>query len=314
MSDQTQTSPALALTRAPRLSGTTRRAIGRELEGLAFISPAILGLIIFTAGPMVASLWFSLTRYDLITPPKWIGLENYARLIKDQYVGVSLWNTAYYTFIGVPLQTVVALLQALLLNVKVRGVNGFRTLFYLPSVTPAVASIILWLYIFNQTYGLINASLWTLGIHPIGWLVDPKIVKMSFIIMSLWNVGGRMVIFLAALQGVPDELYESASLDGANAWHRVWHITLPMISPVVFFNIIMGFIGSFQVFAAAFIATDGGPANATLFYVLYLYRMAFENLKMGFASALAWVLFLIIVLFTALQFAGSRRWVYYEAA
>lgn len=314
MTSDMHTGPDTAVLTRSRLSRARKRAIRRELEGLAFVSPAVLGLLVFTAGPMIVSLWYSFTRYDLISKPKWVGIANYDHILGDKIVKLSLWNTAYYTFIGVPLQTVVALLQALLLNVKVRGVNVFRTLFYLPSVTPTVASIILWLYIFNRNYGLINSALWTMGVPPIGWLSDPKIVKVSFIIMSLWNVGGRMVIFLAALQGVPEELYESASLDGANALRKLWNITLPMISPVLFFNLIMGFIGSFQVFAAAFIATSGGPANATLFFVLHLYRQAFENLKMGYASALAWILFLIIMAFTGLQFAGSRRWVYYEAA
>jgi len=314
MTSDVQSRPNTADATRSRVLRARKRAIRRELEGLAFVSPAVLGLLLFTAGPMVVSLWFSLTRYDLITKPVWIGFGNYKHILGDKIFKLSLWNTAYYTFIGVPLQTIVALAQALLLNMKVRGVNVYRTLYYLPSVTPTVASVILWLYIFNRNYGLINSALWTMGIPPIGWLSDPKIVKVSFILMSLWNVGGRMVIFLAALQGVPEELYESASLDGANALRKLWNITLPMISPVLFFNIIMGFIGSFQVFTAAFIATEGGPANATLFLVLHLYRQAFENLKMGYASALAWLLFLIVMLFTSLQFAGSRRWVYYEAA
>ena len=167
------------------------------------MSPAVLGLLLFTAGPMIISLWFSFTRYDLISKPAWVGLGNYDHILHDKIVKLSLWNTAYYTFIGVPLQTAVALVQALLLNIKVRGVNIFRTLYYLPSVTPTVASIILWLYIFNRNYGLINSALWTMGIPPIGWLSDPKIVKVSFILMSLWNVGGRMVIFLALCRGYP---------------------------------------------------------------------------------------------------------------
>jgi multiple sugar transport system permease protein len=301
--------PVLARNQAHSLTSLKRTA-----EGWLFISPAILGLLIFTAGPMLASAYFSLCEYDLLTPPRWIGLRNYLKMGRDDLFYVSLINTAYYTFLGVPVQTLVALLQAFLLNIKVRGVNLFRTLYYLPTVTPTVATVILWVYILNRDYGLMNSALWLVGLGPVDWLFNPKVVKLSFILMSLWQVGGRMVIFLAALQGVPQELYESASIDGASSLRKAWHITLPMISPVVFFNLIIGIIGAWQVFTVAFIATEGGPANATLFYVLYLYRHAFENLRMGYASALAWVLFFIVMLFTVLQFWLSRRWVFYEVA
>jgi multiple sugar transport system permease protein len=291
-----------------------RARVKANLEGWAFISPTVLGLLIFTAFPMIASLYFSLTDYDLLTSPRWIGLSNFGRMIHDRLFYTSLVNTAYYTFVGVPAQTLVALLEAMLLNMKVRGVNVFRTLYYLPTVTPTVATVILWVYILNRDYGLVNSALWLLGLPGIDWLYNPRVVKLSLILMSLWQVGGRMVVFLAALQGVPNELYESASIDGANALRRTWHITLPMISSVMFFNLIIGIIGAWQVFTAAFIATEGGPANATLFYVLYLYRHAFENLRMGYASALAWVLFIIVMIFTLLQFVFARRWVYYEVS
>ncbi|MGQ9555159.1 MAG: carbohydrate ABC transporter permease [Anaerolineae bacterium] len=296
-----------------RTQARLRSRVRSNLEGWAFISPTVLGLLIFTAFPMVASLYFSFSEYDLLTPPRWVGLKNFMRMSRDNLFYTSLGNTAYYTFIGVPAQTLVALLQAFLLNMKVRGINVFRTLYYLPTVTPTVATVILWVYILNRDYGLVNSVLWILGIPSVDWLFNPRVVKLSFIIMSLWQVGGRMVVFLAALQGVPQELYESASIDGANSLRRAWHITLPMISPVIFFNLIIGIIGAWQVFTVAFIATDGGPANATLFYVLHLYRHAFENLRMGYASALAWILFLVVMAFTALQFLLSRRWVYYEA-
>lgn len=296
-----------------RTQARLRSRVRSNLEGWAFISPTVLGLLIFTAFPMVASLYFSFSEYDLLTPPRWVGLRNFVRMSRDNLFYTSLGNTAYYTFIGVPAQTLVALLQAFLLNMKVRGINVFRTLYYLPTVTPTVATVILWVYILNRDYGLVNSVLWILGIPSVDWLFNPRVVKLSFIIMSLWQVGGRMVVFLAALQGVPQELYESASIDGANSLRRAWHITLPMISPVIFFNLIIGIIGAWQVFTVAFIATNGGPANATLFYVLHLYRHAFENLRMGYASALAWILFLVVMAFTALQFLLSRRWVYYEA-
>jgi multiple sugar transport system permease protein len=298
-----------------RTRSRRQRYLMRALEGWAFILPAVLGLLIFTAGPMVASAYYSLTDYDLLTPPKFIGLDNYQRLFtRDRLFPISLYNTAYFSFLAVPLQTLAALGQALLLNVKVKGVNLYRTLFYLPSVTPSVATVILWTYILSKNYGLLNSALWALGIPPIDWLFNPRLAKISLILMTLWQVGGRMVVFLAALQAVPEELYESAKLDGAGWFRQTAHITLPMISPAIFFNVIVGIIGTFQVFTAAFIATQGGPMNTTLFYVLYLYRQGFESLRMGYASAMAWILFVIVLIVTAIQFLGSRTWVYYEAA
>jgi multiple sugar transport system permease protein len=297
----------------PRTRSRQMRYLMRVVEGWAFISPAVLGLLIFTAGPMIASAYYSLTNYDLINPPRFVGFDNYTRLFtRDSLFTLSLYNTAYYTLLAVPAQTIVALVQAFILNMKVKGVNIYRTLFYLPSVTPSVAMIILWVYILGKNYGLLNSALWLVGIPPIDWLFDPNIVKISLVLMTLWHVGSRMVIFLAALQGVPNELYEAAELDGASYLRKQWHVTLPMISPVVFFNIIMGIIGTFQVFTAAFIATAGGPMNATLFYVLYLYRQGWESLRMGYASALAWILFFIIMIITGIQFGLSKHWVYYE--
>lgn len=308
--------PASSLgTRVAPARSPRRRVLIRNLEGWIFIAPSVLGLVIFTAGPMLASAYFSLCDYDLVRPPVWAGFNNYVRLFtRDRLFYVSLSNTAYYTFLAVPLQTLMALAQAMLLNMRLKGVNIYRTLFYFPTITPTVATVILWTYILSKNYGLANSLLWVFGIPAINWLFEPSLAKFSLILMSLWQVGGRMVIFLAALQGVPEELYEASALDGASWWRKQINVTLPMISPVVFFNVIMGVIGTFQVFAAAFIATGGGPVNATLFYVLLLYRQAFENLRMGVASAMAWVLFLIVMAVTGLQFVASKRWVYYEAA
>ena len=298
-----------------RTRSRKQRYLIRALEGWAFILPAALGLLIFTIGPMVASAYYSLTDYDLLTPPEFIGFENYQKLFTgDRIFPVSLYNTAYFSLLAVPFQTVVALGQALLLNAKVKGVNIYRTLFYLPSVTPSVATVILWTYILSKNFGLLNSALWVVGIPPIDWLFNPRLAKISLILMTVWQVGGRMVVFLAALQAVPEELYESAKLDGAGWFRQLRHITLPMISPAIFFNVIVGIIGTFQVFTAAFIATDGGPMNTTLFYVLYLYRQGFESLRMGYASAMAWILFIIVIIVTGIQFLGSRTWVYYEAA
>lgn len=301
--------------RAAKARVSRRRRLSRHLTGWVFISPAVLGFLIFILGPMLASAYYSLTSYDLVRAPSYVGLANYRKLFTtDGLFAISLYNTAYYTFVAVPVQTVAALAQAYILNMKVKGVNIYRTLFYLPSVTPTIAMVILWTYVLSRNYGLVTSILWTFGIPPVDWLFNAQLAKPSLVFMTLWQVGGRMVIFLAALQGVPEDMYEAASLDGASWFSKQRYITIPLISPVVFFNIVMGIIGTFQVFAVAFVVTDGGPANATLFYVLQLYRQAFENLRMGYASAMAWVLFLITMAVTGVQFALSGRWVYYEAA
>lgn len=284
------------------------------IEGYLMILPWLLGFIIFTAGPMIASLLLSFTQWNVIKPPRFTWLQNFGTMLDDPFVGISLYNTAYFTFIAVPLQVVGALLLALLMNMKLRGIRIYRTVYYLPSVTPAVASALLWAWVFNTDYGLINSLLRLVGLPKIQWLLDPVWAKPAFIIMSLWGLGGAMLIYLAGLQGIPEMLYEAAEVDGANLWQRFWNITIPMLTPVIFFNLIMQMIGSFQVFTAAFVMTQGGPANATLFFVLYLWRSAFTSLRMGYASALAWVLFVVIMLFTGLQLWLSGRWVYYESA
>lgn len=204
------------------------------------------------------------------------------------------------------------MLAALALNLPIHGVSFWRTVYYLPSVTPAVAMAIIWLWIFNTDFGLLNMLLALLGLPKIAWLQDPRVVKLAFVLMSYWTIGGQMVIFLAGLQAIPQHLYEAAAIDGAGRWARFWYITLPLLTPSIFFNLTMAIIGAFQVFTFAYIITSGGPENATLFYVLYLYRQAFENFQMGYASALAWVLFVIILIVTVLQFRTAERWVFYE--
>jgi len=276
------------------------------------MAPWLLGFFIWTLGPMVFSAGLVFTDWELLTPIRWAGLSNLQRLVGDELFVKSLYNTAYFTFIGVPLQLIVALLLATILNVPFRGVSLYRAAFYVPSITPLVASVVMWMWIFNPEYGIVNSILQFVGVPHQLWLLDPVQVKPVFIFMSLWGVGNQMVIFLAGLQSVPESLLEAASLDGANAWQRARHIVIPMISPVIFFNLIVGIIGSFQVFTSAFLATDGGPDNASLFYVLYLYQSAFRFLRMGYASTLAWVLFVIILIFTLLQFRIADRWVYYE--
>ncbi|RIK40512.1 MAG: ABC transporter permease [Chloroflexi bacterium] len=281
-------------------------------DGLLFTSPFILGVLFLWVGPMLYSLYLVTQDWNLITEPRFVGLRNFTRIAEDPLVAKSLGNTAYYTFIGVPLQLIVAFGLALMLNQNVRGLSIYRTLYYLPSITPAVAFAVVWIQILNPEFGVLNNLLGYLGIGPIKWLFDPAWSKPAFILMSLWLTGFQMVIFLAGLQGVPKELNDAAAIDGANAWNRFRNVTVPIISPVIFFNLIIGIIGSFQVFTSAFIMTRGGPQDSTLFFVLYIYRNAFEYFRMGYAATLAWLLFLIIMVFTAIQFFFANRWVYYE--
>ena len=293
-----------------QVSAARRR---EAVEGYLCILPWLLGFIAFTAGPMLASIWLSMTDYEILRPIHFIGLRNFARLARDPLFSKSLWNTAFYTALYVPLHLITALLAAVLLNTNVHGKGIYRVIFYVPSIMPAVANAFLWMWIFNPEYGLANALLHVFGLPPQKWLFSEELAKPSFVIMGLWGLGSAMIIFLAGLQGVDPVLYEAAEIDGATAWVKFWRITLPMLTPVLFFNLTMGIIGSFQVFTTAYIATGGGPNNATLFYVLYIYRQGWEFAKMGYASALAWVLFVIVLLVTLLQFRVAGRWVYYEA-
>ena len=282
--------------------------------GYLMISPWLLGFIIFIAGSMIASIYLSFTNWRLIGDASWVGLENYrTMLFEDPRFWKALYNTAYYTFIAVPLGALGSLLLALLMNQKVHGIRVYRTFYYLPVVTSGVATAILWAWIFNPRLGLLNYLLGLIGINGPDWLLSEVWSKPAFIVMSLWGIGGMMVIFLAGLQSIPEVLYESSTIDGANWWHKFRHITLPMLSPTTFFVLVMGIIGSFQIFTSAFVITNGGPADSTLFYVLYLYQNAFQYFRMGYASALAWILFIIIFVFTFIQFRLAKRWVYYEA-
>ena len=297
---------------APRRAGTSRLRWQEYRDGYLFIAPWLVGFVIFTAGPMVASIVLTFFEWELIVPPRYVGFDNFVKLTQDRYVTIALYNTAYYTFLAVPLHLLTALIAALALNLKIHFVNYYRTVYYLPSVTPAVASALLWTYVYNPQYGLANAVLEFFGIPGQGWIFDPDMAKPSFILMSVWSLGSAMVVFLAGLQGVPQHMYEAAEIDGAGLLGRFRYVTLPMLTPIIFFNLVMGIIGSFQVFTAAYIITNGGPADATLFYVLYLFRNAFQFFKMGYASALAWLLFVIIMAFTLLQLKLANRWVYYE--
>ncbi len=299
--------------------GRMARANRRDTRtGLSFVAPWLVGFLIFTLYPIIASLYYSFCDYRVLSPPHWVGLRNYIDLFTDHdYFLQSLWNTAFM-FIELPIGLVLGLAIALLLNQKLKGMAFFRTLYYVPSVVPTVASSILWLWLLNPDYGLVNKSLALLHLpHNFTWLNDRVWAKPGFIVMDLWSVGGGMIIYLASLQGVPQYLYEAADLDGASPWDKLRHVTIPSISPVIFFNLILGVIGTFQYFTQAFVMTGangsvGGPANSTLFFSLYLYQNAFQYFRMGYACAMAWVLFIFTLIASAVVFKTSAGWVYYE--
>jgi len=290
-----------------RLKLSQREAI----EGFLYITPWLIGFAVFYAGPLIASLLFSFTSWDLLSPMRWIGSSNYQNMLKDELFFQALKVTTIYSIFAVPLQLTVSLILAMLLNAKIKFISAFRTSYYVPTILPAVVTAILWRWIFNPEIGLINLFLKALGLRGPEWLTSPHWALPALIIMSLWSIGSSIIIFLGGLQGVPDYLYEAAELDGANLWEKFKNVTFPMISPVFFFNLIIGIIDSFQVFTYPYIMTRGGPEYATLFYVLYLYQNAFQYFKMGYASSLAWVLFLIILLLTLLQTLLSKKWVFY---
>ena len=285
----------------------------RLITGLLFISPWIVGFLAFTLYPILASLYYSLCDYRILSPPRFVGLANYSTLVRDEYFWRSLFNTAFM-FIELPIAVALGIGIAMLLNQAVRGLPFFRTIFYLPAIVPTVAVSMLWLWMFNPDLGLMNAGLSKFGLPTFGWLVDPKSAKPAVIVMDLWGVGGGMIIYLASLQGVPQHLVEAAALDGAGTLSRIRHVTLPAISPVIFFMVVTGMIGLFQYFTQAFIMTSprGGPEHSTLFYALYLFQNAFEYFKMGYACAMGWILFVISVIATIVVFRTSARWVYYE--
>ncbi|HEY3319820.1 MAG TPA: extracellular solute-binding protein [Planctomycetota bacterium] len=288
---------------------------GEALAGYAFAAPAILGLIVFTLGPILATLMYSLMHYEILDSGTWVGADNYSRLFTtDRFFVTAMWNTLYFTALSVPLGIAISLGLALLLNMEIGGRAIYRTCFYLPTVVPAVAGSLLWRWMFNPDCGVINVILFKLGLPEIPWLTSEFYSKPALIVMGFWSVGGGMIIFLAALQGVPRQLYEAAEIDGAGLWSKFRNVTLPMISPAMFFMLVMGVIGSLQVFTQAYLVTEGGPGDSTLFYVLYLFREAFQNLHMGYAAAMAWVLFLVILIITGVQFVGAKRWVYYEGS
>jgi multiple sugar transport system permease protein len=282
------------------------------LAGYLFIAPVILGYLIWVAGPMLVAIWLSLTEWDMLRPATFVGLSNYQQMLHDDLFWKSLAVTFYFTLVSVPLSLALSFAVALLVNVNLRGIALFRMLFYLPSIVPLVVNAVLWLWIFNSELGLLNAVLHWFGIPKVLWFQDSNWAMPALIIMSQWSIGGSMIIFLAGLQGIPQHLYEAAEIDGANYWQRFWNVTIPMMSPVIFFNLVIGLIGALQTFVPGYLMTQGGPQNSTLFYGLYIFRSAFRDFKMGYAAALSWVLFAIVLLLSLFVFRYIGRLVYYE--
>ncbi|MEN9938411.1 MAG: hypothetical protein RLZZ387_4990 [Chloroflexota bacterium] len=299
-----------ASTAARRRAGGAR---AREaFHAYVFMSPAILGLLLFTLGPMVASLLLSFTEYNLLRPPQWIGLENYTEMFGERLFWQALRVSAIYSVVSVPLGLGLALGLAVLLNHKMRGTMIFRSVYYLPTVISGVGVAMLWRWLFNAEFGIINVLLGKVGIDGPAWLLDKNWALTALIITSLWGIGGTTLIFLAGLQGISQELYEAAEIDGAGRWSQFRSITLPLLSNVTFFNLVLGIIGALQVFTDAFVITNGGPNHATLFLSFYLYQHGFRYLNMGYAAAIAWFMFLIVMVLTLLVFKSSPMWVYYE--
>jgi multiple sugar transport system permease protein len=296
----------------PKRRQMTSRERRSLIQGLLFVSPWIIGFLLFTVYPLVYSFYVSLTHFDLISPPRFIGFANYSELFFDdptfwQVVG----NTLFYVFLSVPLALTFSFCVANLLNSRIVGRSFFRAVMYIPAIVPAICTAMVWLFLLNIQYGAVNGILQTLGLPAIPFLSNPSLAKPSLIMVAIWASGNAVVIFLAGLQDVPKSLYEAAIVDGASAWQQFWHVTIPLSTPVILYNMIIGFIAAFQEFNWPQLITNGGPANSTLLYSVFLYRNAFTFLRMGKASALAWILFLIIVIYTILLFRTSARWVFY---
>lgn len=291
----------------------SRRKVRETIQGYLFISPVVLGLLIFTIGPMLISLYLSFTKFPLLRAPEWIGIQNYVNMFTRE---PDFWKasrvTLIYAVTSVPLGLIGGFALALLLNQRVKGIAFYRTSFYMPSIVPAIASLILWGWLLNRDYGLVNAVLVSIGLPKFPFLAEPSTALFSLVLMSLWGLGASMIIFLAGLQGIPESLYEAAKIDGANEGQLFWNITIPMMTPTIFFNLVIGLIAASQTFMNAFVLTQGGPLKSTYFYNLMLYERAFQWTQMGMASAMAWFLLLVVLLLTGLVFRSSSAWVYYE--
>lgn len=280
--------------------------------GYLFASPFIVGFLAFMAYPMLYSILLTFQSWDLLTPPRFVGLRNIVKMLGDERANLSLYNSAYYTVFAVPIQLVMSFSLAMALTQRVRFRDLYRAGFYLPIIVPVVASSVVWQRVFHPEFGILNEALGWFGIPPREWLFEPALAKPAFIFTSFWMIGRQMVIFIAGLGSIPQSLLEAASIDGAGRFGRLRHVIFPLMTPLIFYNMVIAIINSFQTFVPAMIITEGGPENATLFVVLNIYRHAFQYFHMGYASAMAWELFVIVVGFTIAQFYLSRRWVYYE--
>lgn len=295
----------------PRVSAIQRR---RDIAGYLFIAPAIIGFLAFFMVPIGYSAVVAFMDWNMVTEMQYVGLNNFKEIFSDELVWKSLRVTLYFTLLAVPLSNLYALSMALLLNNRVKGLSFFRTLFYIPTIVPAVAASAMWMFIFNPINGVLNSLIGLVGIPRQMWIFSAEQVIPCMAVMTAWGAGSTMVIYLAGLQGIPQHLYESIEIDGGNWWHKFKSITIPLLSPVIFYNLVMGIIGNMQAFTQGYIMTKGGPNNASMFYVLLLYNRAFQYSKMGIACAMALVLFAVIAALTAINFYVSNRWVYYEGA
>lgn len=294
------------------LSGSRRR---EAITGYLFIAPWLIGFVVFFAGPILTSFVLSFMQWNIVTPPVWVGLQNYETIFTaDPRFTKAVQVTLIYSLIYLPLEVICGIGLAVLMNLKLRGIGLFRTLFYMPSIVPQVAAAMVWMWMLNQRYGVVNTLLGELGVVGPNWLGNPAYVLSSLVMIALWGVGGSAIIYLAGLQNIPNVMYEAATVDGANAFHRFFRITLPLLSPTIFFQFVLGLIGVFQTFTPAYIAggAQGGPSQSALFYMLYIYNRGFENLRMGYASALAWIMTVFILIVTVLVLRSSQYWVHYE--
>jgi multiple sugar transport system permease protein len=297
-----------------RFQRPSQKTIRENITGYLFALPWLINLILLTTLPVGSAVYYSFTQYNVLKPARWIGLQNYQTMLTDDPLfWTALNNTIYYAMFAVPMGLILALTLALLLNQQVPGIAFFRATFFLPSIVPVVAASVVWAWILNPEFGLINDLLGRLGLYRPPWLTSPQWSKPALILMSLWSIGPTTIIFLAGLQDIPRHLYEAAEIDGASAWQRFVTVTIPLLTPTIFFNLVVGVIDAFQIFAQVYIISEGGPVWSTLFYVFYLWQQGFRFFKMGYASALALVLFVIILALTLVVLYTSRHWVYYEA-
>jgi multiple sugar transport system permease protein len=310
MAQQTQTQATSGGIARRRWSPMARRNL---VNGLLFASPWIVGLGLFWVYPILASLYYSFTEFNAIQAPKWVGLQNFVALFADDLFWTAAYNTLWFAVVSIPLAIITAFGLALLLNMDIHGRIVYRTIYFLPTLVPSVALALVWIYLFNPATGLVNVPFDWIGVKGPCWNACSAWARPTMVLLALWIIGGQVVLYLAGLQDVPQELYDAAAVDGANAWHRFWAVTLPMMTPVIFYHLVTSVIGAFQFFEIPFIMTGGtgAPSNTLLFYSIYLFKNAFAYFKMGYASAMAWIMFVAILTITLIIFRSARHWVYY---